>query len=69
MPFVIEAYGRLGDAATTLVRMLAPLGGTRSAVISELYQDLSCTLQRASADTVMAANPAGAAAVTAQAGA
>ena len=56
-PFPVEAHGRLGEAAVTLLRMLAPVGPGRSSAIAGLHQDLACTLQRASADAVLAAKP------------
>ena len=54
-PFPIEHPGRFGEAAADVVRLLAPAAGDgRSSVISELYHDLACTLQRFSADAVIA---------------
>ena len=54
--FPVEDHGRFGEAAIELIRMLAPTDlDRRSKAISELYHDLACTLQRASADAVIAA--------------
>ena len=59
--FPVEDHGRLGEAALELVRLLAPAEPqARSAAISGLYQNLSCVLQRASADAVIAAFGTGA---------
>ena len=55
-PFPIEDHGRVGDASSTVIRMLAPSENPdRGICISDLYRDLANTLQRASADAIMAA--------------
>ena len=54
--FPIEDHGRLGEAARTAIRMLAPRDPViRSQAIADLYQDLACVAQRMSADAVIAA--------------
>ena len=55
-PFVIEDHGRLGDEALALIRRLAPSDASeRSVAIRRLHQSLSATLQRTTADAVIAA--------------
>ena len=55
-PFPVEGRGRIGDAAATFVRLIAPWApAERSKSIAELYHDLASVLQRASAEAVVAA--------------
>ena len=55
-PFAVECHGRLGEDARTLIRMLAPEPlPERSVAIRKLHQALAATLQRSSADAVIAA--------------
>ena len=55
-PFAVEDHGRIGDAALTVIRMLAPpFNPDRGLAIAELQRDLASTLQRASADAVLPA--------------
>ena len=56
VPFVLEHFGRLGEDARAFIKRLAPAtGSARSAAIAHAYQALSCALQRANADAVIAA--------------
>ena len=49
-PFAVEDHGRIGDAALTVIRLLAPPDNPdRGMAIAELQRDLASTLQRASA--------------------
>ena len=55
-PFAVEDHGRFGDSAATVIKMLAPQEPSeRNRAISVLYQDMACTLQRAAAESVIAA--------------
>ena len=55
-PFAVECHGRLGEEARALIRLLAPEAPQeRSVAIGKLQQALAATLQRASADAVIAA--------------
>ena len=55
-PFAVECHGRLGEEARALIRMLAPEAPhERSVAIGRLHQALAATLQRASADAIIAA--------------
>ena len=55
-PFVLESSGRLGADALGLVRKIAPWEpGARAEALNELYQSLAATLQRASANSAIAA--------------
>jgi len=55
-PFAVEDHGRIGEAAVTVIRMLAPVDNPeRGIAIAELQRDLANTLQRASADSILAA--------------
>ena len=56
LPFVMEEHGRLGDDALSFARKIAPRGtDERSEALRELYQALGATMQRASADAIIAA--------------
>ena len=55
-PFPVEEHGRLGEASLTFVKMIAPTSKQlRSKAISALYHDLGSSLQRASAESLLAA--------------
>ena len=55
-PFAVEDHGRLGEAAVGLIRKLAPEEQEeRTQAIAHLYQQLGATLQRSSAESVLAA--------------
>ena len=55
-PFVVEDHGRLGDDALKFIRVVAPVDPVeRSAAIRRLHQSIGATLQRCSADAVIAA--------------
>ena len=53
-PFPIEDHGRFGDAARTVVRMLAP-SEDRSRSITSLYRSLAAVVQRGSAEAIITA--------------
>ena len=56
VPFVLEESGRLGADALSLVRKLAPREhAARTEALNELYQSLAATLQRAAANSAIAA--------------
>ena len=58
-PFPIEDHGRIGEDALRLIRVIAPVDPTeRSRAIRRLHQSLGATLQRFSADAVIAATTA-----------
>jgi len=58
--FAVEDHGRLGEDAICLIRALAPTEPQlRSKAISSLHQSLACTLQRRSADAMLAASLTG----------
>ena len=53
--FPIEAHGRIGSTASTVIRMLAPQSSSeRSRAISAIYQDIASILQRWNADSMLA---------------
>ena len=55
-PFPIEEHGRLGEAALTFAKLIAPVETSlRSKGLATLYQSLGSALQRASADAIIAA--------------
>ena len=55
-PFVIEDHGRLGNDALRFIRSIAPSDpAERSRSIRQLHRSLRATLQRVSADAVIAA--------------
>ena len=55
-PFAAEYHGRIGEAAVTVIRMLAPVDNVeRGIAIAELKRDLASTLQRASSDSILGA--------------
>ena len=55
-PFAVESHGRFGEEARALIRILAPESALeRSVAIGRLHQALAATLQRMSADAVIAA--------------
>ena len=55
-PFVLEESGRMGADALGLVRKIAPRElGPRAEALNDLYQGLAATLQRASANSAIAA--------------
>ena len=55
-PFVVEAHGRLGDAAVGLAKLVAPREPeARSMAIAALYQRIASILQRTQADAVLTA--------------
>ena len=54
--FAVEDHGRFGEDAAGLIRALAPTEPQlRSKAISALHQSIACTLQRSSADAILAA--------------
>ena len=56
VPFVIEDHGRLSDHALQLIRMIAPTDPVeRSTAIRRVHQSIGATVQRCSADAVLAA--------------
>ena len=55
--FAVEDHGRFGEDAIALVRALAPTEPQlRSRAIATLHQSLAATLQRCSADSMLAAS-------------
>ena len=59
IPFAIEDHGRLSEHALQLIRMLAPADpADRSVAIRRLHQSLGATIQRSTADAVLAATAA-----------
>ena len=55
-PFVVEDHGRLGEEALRFVRLIAPDDPSeRSKAIKRLHQSLGATLQRTSAEAIIAA--------------
>ena len=56
IPFVVEEHGRLGSDAIAFARKLAPTEKSeRIVAMRELYQSVACTVQRHSANSVLAA--------------
>ena len=56
IPFAIEALGRPGACAETLMRTYAPEElSERSAVLGSAWQDLSVIIQTANAELILAA--------------
>ena len=55
-PFVIEDHGRLGEEALRFIRSIAPQDDAeRSRAIRQLHRSLGATVQRVSAEAVIAA--------------
>ena len=59
IPFAVEDHGRLGDLALQFIRLLAPTcPADRSVAIRRIHQSIGATVQRGTADAILAATAA-----------